>query len=92
LSLTELSSDALAYQQGSNAMQISSLVSRLAEPLERSLNGHELDGIRFSAKPNSLDGRRYLVVEDEYLIAGELLMALEDAGAEVFRLQILMGL
>lgn len=32
----------------------------------------------------ALAGRKYLVVEDEYLIASDLLMTLEDEGARVF--------
>ncbi|NTF34541.1 response regulator [Rhizobium skierniewicense] len=34
--------------------------------------------------PLALEGRQYLVVEDEYLVASHLLMTLEDAGARVF--------
>lgn len=32
----------------------------------------------------ALAGRKYLVVEDEYLVASDLLMALEDEGARVY--------
>lgn len=32
----------------------------------------------------ALAGRKYLVVEDEYLIASDLLMTLEDEGERVF--------
>ncbi len=65
-------------------MQISSMMAGLTEQRQEPLNGHSWSGTRSSAISNRLDGRRYLVVEDEYLIAGELFMALEDAGAEVF--------
>ncbi|NTE88004.1 response regulator [Agrobacterium rubi] len=34
--------------------------------------------------PLALEGRQYLVVEDEYLVASDLMMTLEDAGARVF--------
>jgi CheY-like chemotaxis protein len=36
-----------------------------------------------SAPPNSLAGRRVLVVEDEYFIANDMAAALEECGAEV---------
>jgi CheY-like chemotaxis protein len=32
----------------------------------------------------TLEGRRLLIVEDEYLVASELMSALEEAGAKVF--------
>jgi DNA-binding response OmpR family regulator len=33
--------------------------------------------------PHRFDGKRVLIVEDEYMIARDLALALEDAGAEV---------